>query len=100
MTTSKIIITCIAIISILLFIILLSILAKKGYLKKLKKFIEEAIKEAELKYPSGNGAEKKVIVMDIVRQTCSKLHIPYWIVKIPVSKLIDKIIEYYNILAK
>lgn len=71
---------------------------KNGWLKKIMKTINDAIKEAEVSGKS--GAEKKAYVMEQVEKVCDELGIPYKIIEKLASKLIDTIISHYNVIAK
>jgi RsiW-degrading membrane proteinase PrsW (M82 family) len=98
MTTLQI---CIAsIIGIAILTILVILLFKHEWLKALIGFIKDAVADAESKMPVGNGETKKALAMSVIEEVCKRLHIPYFLVKKPVSKLIDKIVDYYNSIAK
>lgn len=47
------------------------------------------------------GSEaKKQNAIDAVEKKCVELHIPYYLIKTAISKLIDRIVGKYNILKK
>lgn len=73
---------------------------KNKWVQKLSKTIENAIKEAETKYPEGHGQEKLEIVLEAVKNKCNELGIPYALLYKLIKKLVDKIIANYNIIAK
>lgn len=99
MTTLEIIeLIAIAVIALGIGIYYLIMAIKNGWLKKLTATIEEAIRDAEA---SGKtGAEKKAYVIEKVREKCIELGIPYDLLKKLISKLIDKIVANYNVIAK
>lgn len=73
---------------------------KNKWLGQIINTIEEGIKEAEIKYPNGNGQIKKELVMNKVYLKCEELGIPFKLLYTLISKLIDKIIENYNVIKK
>lgn len=71
---------------------------KNGWLEKLTKTINEAIKDAES--TELTGSEKKAYVLSQVELKSEELGIPYALIRSLLSKLIDTIIKNYNIIAK
>lgn len=76
-----------------------SILAiKNGWVKKILKTMNEAIKYAEMTIDSG---EKKLeYVLCKVEEKCEELGIPFVFIRKLVKKLINKTIDGYNVIKK
>ncbi len=77
---------------------LLIIAIKKGWISALNDTINQAVYYAE--HNIEGSTEKKQYVMDKVEEKCLELHIPYYLIKGAIFKLIDKIVGKYNILKK
>ena len=73
---------------------------KNKWLSKILSTIHDAIGEAEQKFGSGHGDEKKDFVIQRVKEKCSELGIPYDILYNLVCKLIDRVVANYNVIAK
>ena len=74
---------------------------KNNWLGKITDAINKAIKEAETKFPeSGSGNLKKTYVLRAVEEECTKLGIPYSLLKSLISTFIDKVISNYNVIKK
>ena len=73
---------------------------KNHWFKELLTTLENAIKEAEEKFPKGHGDEKKKFVMDAIKNKCEELGIPYIALEKLINKIIDDYIKKYNLLAK
>lgn len=73
---------------------------KNNWIKQLIDTVENAVAEAETKYPVGSGNEKKGHVLNAVRLKCIELKIPYTIIFGLINKLVDKIVSDYNVIAK
>lgn len=73
---------------------------KEKWISKLSDTVKESIAKAEEIYKDGHGDEKKSYVIDAIKQKCKELGIPYELLEKLVSKLIDKIVEHYNVIAK
>lgn len=94
----KTIMLAVIIVVLLIYYIIKAI--KNKWLGKIINTIEEGIKEAEIKYPNGNGQIKKELVMNKVYLKCEELGIPFKLLYTLISKLIDKIIDNYNVIKK
>ena len=86
----------IAVVVLVILIYLLVMAIKNGWIKKVIQTLNNAIKYAE-KNITGN-VEKKNYVMDKVEEKCTELGIPWFLIRKPISKLIDKIIADYNVI--
>lgn len=88
-----IVLACLAAIVVVYFLIMA---IKNGWIKKLTKTLNDAIRYADknIKGPK----EKKKYVMDKIEEKCSELGIPYALIYKLVSKLIEKIIADHNII--
>jgi hypothetical protein len=73
---------------------------KNKWIEKLTDTIKKAIQDAETKFPEGHGQEKLELVLEAVRIKCAELGIPYEMLYKLIRKLVNKIIENYNIIAK
>lgn len=74
---------------------------KNKWLSQLTQTINDAIAEAEKKFPSsGSGADKKNYVLDKITAKCSELGIPFTLVYKLVNKLIEDVIANYNVISK
>lgn len=73
---------------------------KNNWIGKLTDCIEVSIKEAEEKWPNGNGSEKLNFVLEKVKIKCNELGIPYLTIYKLVKTLIEKIVANYNVIAK
>ena len=77
---------------------------KKAFRKMARKYHPDVNRdnpEAEEKFKEpGSGALKKEYVLGAVQKKCEELKIPYTILKSVITKLIDTIVRYYNIIAK
>lgn len=73
---------------------------QNNWFKQLYDTLKQAIKDAEKKYPSGHGKEKLEYVLDQIKKKCDELHIPYLAIYKYIRKVIEKIIEDYNIIKK
>lgn len=74
---------------------------KNKWLQQLTQTINDAIAEAEKKFPeSGSGADKKNYVLDKITAKCSELGIPFTLVYKLVNKLIEDVIANYNVISK
>lgn len=86
---------------ILLIVIYIVVMAiKNKWVQKLIETTNKAIGEAEEKFGSGEGDKKKEYVIEAVKAKCKELGIPYELLHKLISKLIDTIIEHYNVIAK
>lgn len=79
-------------------IVLLIIFIKKGWLSALNDTINQALYYAE--HNIEGPTAKKQYVIDQVEKKCVELHIPYYLIKTAISKLIEKIVGKYNIIQK
>ena len=70
---------------------------KNGWIKKITKTMDEAIRYAEdnIKGPT----EKRDYVLKKVEDKCIELGIPYFLIKNVVMKLINTIVSHHNIFA-
>lgn len=73
---------------------------KNKWISKLLDTVKTSIKEAEDKYPSGHGEEKKQYVLAQIEAKCKELNIPVNMIFSAISKLINTIVENYNIIKK
>ena len=73
---------------------------KNKWIEKLTDTIKKAIREAETKFPEGHGQEKLELVLEAARIKCAELGIPYEMLYKLICKLVNKIIENHNIIAK
>ena len=90
---------CLFLVAILAFLVVLAV--KNKWVKDIYDTLVVAIKEAEEKFKKpGSGALKKEYVLGAVQKKCEELKIPYAILKLVITKLIDTIVRYYNIIAK
>ena len=86
----------IVVIGLTLYYLVLAI--KNGWIKKVAKTMNEAIKYAELNI---SGGEKKFdYVLAKVEEKCEELGIPFVFIRKLVKKLINKTIEGYNVIKK
>lgn len=86
----------IAVVALIIVIYLIVMGIKNGWIKKIIQTLNTSIKYAELNI-TGN-VEKKNYVMEKVEEKCIELGIPWFLIKNPVSKLIEKIIANYNVI--
>lgn len=91
-------IAIIFIVCLLIYYLIIAI--KNGWMKKLTSILNNAIKEAEEKWPQGHGDEKQAYVLNAIETACSELGIPFSLLRKMICKLINTIIEHYNIVAK
>lgn len=90
---------CVLLVAILAFLVVLAV--KNKWVKEVYNTVVVAIKEAEEKFPEhGSGEVKKEYVLKAVENKCYELKIPYAILKLVITKLIDTIVKYYNVIAK
>lgn len=68
---------------------------KHGWIKKLTETLNVSMKYAE-DHVKGS-AEKKAYVMGQIEAKCIELGIPYFLAKVVISKLIEKIVSCWNI---
>ena len=68
---------------------------KNGWIKKLTKTINEALRYAEDNIKGSE--EKKKYVLTKVEEKCIELNIPYFMIQWLISKLINKVISHKNI---
>lgn len=73
---------------------------KNKWVGEILDVIKTSMKDAETKYESGQGEQKKEYVLEQVQNKCSELNIPFEFIKKLVSLLINQIIEHYNIMTK
>lgn len=73
---------------------------KNKWIGKLYETLKISIKEAEEKYPSGHGEEKKQYVLNALEEKAEELRIPWRMIFKAISNLINTIISNYNMLAK
>lgn len=71
---------------------------KNHWIKEILNTMNEAIKYAELNIK--DGPSKKKYVLDELEKKCNELSIPFSLIRKLVSKLIDKTIADYNVIAK
>ena len=99
MNTTNIVICSIVTVIVLILICYYIIKAiKNGWIKKIYDQLKAAVKEAETTQLKGEA--KKAYVLEKLEKACEDLGILYKLIKKMLSTLIDKIIEYYNIISK
>lgn len=86
----------IAVVALVVVIYLIVMGIKNGWIKKVIQTLNSSIKYAENNI-KGN-VEKKKYVMDKVEEKCTELGIPWFLIRKPISKLIDRIIKDYNVI--
>lgn len=88
---------CIILVGVVLYITIKAI--QKNWINKIYNTMKEAIKYAET---SGKVAkeDKKEYVLEQIRAKCVELKIPYKLIVAVISKLINLIIEHYNVISK
>lgn len=90
---------CVLLVVVLVFIIVLVV--KNKWVKDIYSTVVTAIADAEKKFTdAGSGELKKQYVLAAVEKKCNELKLPVAILKLIVSKLIDTIVENYNVIAK
>lgn len=101
MTTLEIIqliVIAVVVLALVIYVIVAGV--KNKWFSKLAETIKVAIAEAEQKWPEGHGDEKKQYVIEAVKAKCKELGIPYEVLYKLVNKLIDTIVEHYNVISK
>lgn len=93
-------ITCLCIILLAFIIFFLVKAIKNKWVSKLYETLKTSMKEAEEKYPSGHGDEKKQYVLDALEKKAEELCIPWRMIFRTISNLINTIVSNYNMLAK
>ena len=73
---------------------------KNKWLGQLIDTVKEAVKKAEETYPIGHGEEKLKMVLEAVKAKCEELGLPYGIIVKLITKIINTIIEHYNVIVK
>lgn len=73
---------------------------KNKWLSKIVDTIKTSIAEAEKTFGRGEGDKKKKYVLEAVEAKCKELDIPYESLFTLINKLIDTIIDNYNVIAK
>ena len=71
---------------------------KNKWLGELMNTVEQAMREAEEKWPEGHGDEKREYVLKALEEKCEELHIPYTIMTSLLTKVIAEIVKHWNIL--
>lgn len=99
-TSSIIMLVCLCVILLAFVVYVLFKAIKNKWIGKLFDTLKTAIKEAETKYPSGHGEDKKKYVLARIEEKCKELNIPVGMIFSAISKLINTIVENYNIIAK
>lgn len=93
------VVSCVLLVGIVAFLVVLAV--KNKWVKEVYSTVVVAIKEAEEKFPEhGSGELKKEYVLNAVEKKCYELNIPYAILKLVITKLIDTIVKHYNVIAK
>lgn len=97
-----VIITLVCLVAILLAFILYFVVKaiKNKWVTKLYETLKISMKEAEEKYDSGHGDDKKKYVLDAMEKKAEELGIPWKMLVSTISKLINTIISNYNMLIK
>lgn len=98
MTKDTILLIILIALAVIAAIVLLIIFIKKGWLSALNDTINQAMYYAE--HNIEGSAAKKQYVIEQVEKKCIELHIPYYLIKTAISKLIDRIVGKYNIIKK
>ena len=99
-TSSIIMLVCLCVILLAFVVYVLFKAIKNKWIGKLFDTLKTAIKEAETKYPSGHGEDKKKYVLVRIEEKCKELNIPVGMIFSAISKLINTIVENYNIITK
>lgn len=86
----------IVVIGLTLYYLVLAI--KNGWIKKVAKTMNEAIKYAELNI--SGGQEKQDYVLKEIEKKCEELGIPFAFIRKLAVKVIKKIISDYNVIKK
>lgn len=86
----------IVVIGLTLYYLVLAI--KNGWIKKVAKTMNEAIKYAELNI--SGGQEKQDYVLKEIEKKCEELGIPFTLIRKLAVKVIKKIISDYNVIKK
>ena len=86
----------IVVIGVTLYYLVLAI--KNGWIKKVAKTMNEAIKYAELNI--SGGQEKQDYVLKEIEKKCEELGIPFTFIRKLAVKVIKKIISDYNVIKK
>lgn len=86
----------IVVIGLTLYYLVLAI--KNGWIKKVAKTMNEAIKYAELNI--SGGQEKQDYVLKEIEKKCEELGIPFTFIRKLAVKVIKKIISDYNVIKK
>lgn len=86
----------IVVIGLTLYYLVLAI--KNGWIKKVAKTMNEAIKYAELNI--SGGQEKQDYVLKEIEKKCEELGIPFTFIRKLAIKVIKKIISDYNVIKK
>lgn len=86
----------IVVIGVTLYYLVLAI--KNGWIKKITKTMNEAIKYAELNISGGEA--KQEYVLKEVEKKCEELGIPFTFIRKLAVKVIKKVISDYNVIKK
>lgn len=86
----------IVVIGLTLYYLVLAI--KNGWIKKVAKTMNEAIKYAELNI--SGGQEKQDYVLKEIEKKCEELGVPFTFIRKLAVKVIKKIISDYNVIKK
>lgn len=100
MSTDTILLIILIALAVIAAIVLLIIFIKKGWLSALNDTINQAMYYAEHNMEGAGPMAKKQYVIDAVEKKCVELHIPYYLIKTAISKLIEHTVGKYNILKK
>lgn len=74
---------------------------KNGWITKITKTMNEAIKYAELNFTDGDKKKKKLeYVLSKVEEECDELGIPFTLIRNLVTKIVKRIISDYNVIKK
>jgi hypothetical protein len=98
MTTDLIYIIVLALVAICAIVYSIVKIIKNKWISILMGTIKQAIQKAEASHKS--GSEKKEMVLADVSAKCTESGIPFQLIIKTMSKLIDQIIQYYNIVKK
>ena len=72
-------------------------ICKNHWVSQIVETVDKACGEAETKFPEhGSGEQKKAYVIAAVKAKCKELKIPYELLSVLVSKLIEKAVASYN----
>ena len=73
---------------------------RKKWFSQIYSTLKQAIRDMENKYPHGHGKEKLQYVLDQVKKKCDELEIPYTLLYRYIRKVIERIVEDYNVIRK